>query len=163
MSDSETISVELGGAKLLLPQEIVLRALFTKLGIRHSAMPKIGELWHGHGGIFIGLGRDENGRCHHLIAAAEEFSGAVWEKQNERAIALNIDGFTDFTLPFRRDQSLQFANVPESFKQEWYWSKEQSASGSTYAWAQHFYYGTQNVYLKFIEFRARAVRREFIE
>ena len=162
MSNAETLNVELGDARLALPQEAVLRALFTKLGIRHEAMPKIGELWPGHGGIFIGIGRGEDGRCHRLIAAEEEFDGAAWEKQNERAAALNVDGFTDFTLPFRRDQSLQFANAPELFKKEWYWTSTQSASYSNYAWAQHFYYGTQTTYLKTNEFRARAVRREFI-
>ena len=53
-----------------------------------------------------------------------------------------------------------YANVPELFQKEWYWSCEQHAGHSDDAWAQTFSYGTQSYWSKdSYAFRARAVRR----
>ena len=66
-------------------------------------------------------------------------------------------------MPFRAEQALQFANVPELFEKEWYWSCEQLAAAPVYAWLQHFGYGFQLNYHKSLVCRARAVRRLIIQ
>ncbi|AJX00996.1 hypothetical protein BM43_503 [Burkholderia gladioli] len=66
------------------------------------------------------------------------------------------------SLPRRREQSLLFANLPEHFAKEPYWSCEESESNSGWAWCQYFGNGSQGSYRQDNEFRARAVRRLFI-
>jgi len=63
-------------------------------------------------------------------------------------------------LPQRREQSLLFANCKEQFPDGgWYWSGEQHASESGYAWYQGFDYGNQGYDFPDLSLRARAVRR----
>jgi hypothetical protein len=70
-----------------------------------------------------------------------------------KAWAASIGG----ELPTRREQSLLFANLPEQFERNWYWSGEENGSG--WAWFQHFYYGYQGSNRQLNKLRARAVRR----
>ena len=65
-------------------------------------------------------------------------------------------------LPNRREQSLLYANLKEQFQETWYWSGEQHAEFTSYAWMQVFSYGGQSEGRKDNEWRARAVRREII-
>jgi len=89
---------------------------------------------------------------HHLILMPGDiernWSGAM-------AWAAEIGG----DLPSRQEQSLLFANAKQHFEEEWYWSNTQRADGSTCAWGQYFYYGSQGYYDKSFAGRARAVRR----
>lgn len=62
-------------------------------------------------------------------------------------------------LPNRREQALLYANLKNQFEQAWYWSCEEHASDSDFAWGQHFYNGYQYGIRKSSEGRARAVRR----
>ncbi len=62
-------------------------------------------------------------------------------------------------LPDRTEQSLLYRHLADRFKKDWYWSNEQRAAFSNYAWYQDFSYGGQDNYLKSGECRARAVRR----
>ena len=63
-------------------------------------------------------------------------------------------------LPSRREQSLLFANCKEQFPDGGcYWSGEQHASDSGYAWFQAFNLGYQSLYTTNYTRRARAVRR----
>ena len=66
-------------------------------------------------------------------------------------------------LPTRREQALLYANLKEEFEDSWYWSSEQHASTSDYAWCQNFDYGLQDNDYKDSELRARAVRRLIIQ
>ncbi|RQZ57477.1 DUF1566 domain-containing protein [Burkholderia cepacia] len=70
-----------------------------------------------------------------------------------KAWAASIGG----ELPTRREQSLLFANLPEQFERDWYWSGEENGSG--WAWCQDFYDGTQYGGRQVSKLRARAVRR----
>lgn len=65
-------------------------------------------------------------------------------------------------LPTRREQSLLFANLKAEFQPRWYWSGEQHADYSVYAWNQRFNGGYQGLNRKSYEGRARAVRRIII-
>jgi hypothetical protein len=45
-------------------------------------------------------------------------------------------------LPSRFDALTLFTNLKSEFKEEWYWTSAQHASGESYAWMQHFGNGT---------------------
>jgi len=66
-------------------------------------------------------------------------------------------------LPNRREQALLYANLKEEFEEAWYWSSEQHASYSSYAWCQDFDNGLQYGNGTNHELRARAVRRLIIQ
>lgn len=94
---------------------------------------------------------------HHLILLPGEAEGATFAGAQEFAKLAGGD------LPTRREQSLLFANCKEEFQPRWYWSGEQHATDSDYAWVQHFNHGFQHLWLKVYGYRARAVRRIPIE
>jgi hypothetical protein len=102
------------------------------------------------------LGKD-GAPDHHLILLPDEAIDINWE--NAKKFAAKAGG----ELPDRREQSLLFANLKEHFKGRWYWSGEQHASDSNYAWHQYFGYGHQFNSSKSYEGCARAVRRVVIE
>ena len=119
---------------------------------------KIGEAWQG--GIYAGLARGRDGASdYHLIVGPEHEADIDWNAAGEWAKALDVDGWKDFSLPTRKEQALCFANVPELFQERAYWSGEQHASYSSYAWGQGFDNGGQDGWLKDGKLRARAVRR----
>ncbi|HCE07021.1 MAG TPA: hypothetical protein DEQ40_00155 [Oxalobacteraceae bacterium] len=127
--------------------------------IQENTAPAIGQQWPGQGGIYAGLSRGRDGTPDYHLIVGPELTAAAWGNAKQQAAALVIDDHADFTLPFRAEQSLLFANVPELFKKDWYWSCEQLASGPDYAWMQNFVTGDQGDYRKSYELRARAVRR----
>ena len=102
------------------------------------------------------LGKDGN-QSHHLILLPGNINEVNWT--DALAWAKEQGG----ELPTRREQSLLFANLKEEFKDEYYWSSEQHASYSDYAWFQGFDNGNQNYTFKDNELRARAVRRLIIQ
>jgi hypothetical protein len=126
------------------------------------AVPQIGKDWSG--GVYAGIARGRDGAPdYHLFVGPEIDEATDWDSAQKWAAGLVLDGFSDFTLPFRKEQALCFANVPELFKEEYYWSCEQHASGSGYAWHQDFSDGGQGSWSKGYHIRARAVRRLVIQ
>jgi hypothetical protein len=122
--------------------------------------PRIGELWWPmQGGIYAGVGRAADGTQHQLVVGPAAPNAMTWKDALAWAAALREDGFDDWQLPTRRDQALCYANVPELFEKEWYWSCEQCAGDDAFAWCQSFGYGGQLSNPKGNECRARAVRR----
>jgi len=108
-----------------------------------------------YAGIIIG----KNGEAdYHLILMEGEAADVNWQEANDW-IAKRNDGAS---LPTRREQSLLFANLKEAFEPTWYWSSEQHASHSDYAWSQYFGNGFQDYHIKSTRMRARAVRRVLI-
>lgn len=108
----------------------------------------------GLGEVYAGLILGQNGEAdYHLILLPGEANNVTWSKAKE--FAKNAGG----TLPDRRELRLLWVNAKREFKPEWYWSGEEHASGSDYAWMQAFYYGNQSSYRKDSTYRARAVRR----
>ena len=103
-----------------------------------------------YAGIILGK---EGQPDYHLILLPGQKEDVTW--QVAMGWAASIGG----QLPDRRDQSLLYANLKEKFDVRWYWSCEQHATESAWAWIQYFYYGTQYASLKDIDYRARAVRR----
>ena len=109
-------------------------------------MPALGAVWHGEGGLFTGLIRGRDGARDRVLITGPRFDDADrdWETVKELVDAVEVDGHHDFRLPFRKEQALQFANVPELFKEAYYWSCEPCAPGSDYAWSQSFVSGNQS-------------------
>jgi hypothetical protein len=124
--------------------------------------PRIGALWPEQGGIYAGIVGGEKGQPdYHLIHAASEHEifDTNWNDAIEAAKA-SINGFSDWSLPDRREARLLSINSPDSFdKDDWYWTSTQHAGDSDYAWNQDFSHGGQDLIHKSCEARARAVRR----
>lgn len=137
----------------------------VKPGLQHLAVPAFGGVWPGEGGRNVGLCRGfaevGDGRDYYLILAEDE-AKLKWKDAVAWAKKLKIDGHDDFSLMYRREQSVAFGIAPELFKKEWHWSGEQHAGGSDYAWLQGFGNGDQGTGLKGLEYPVRAVRRVFI-
>lgn len=108
-----------------------------------------------YAGMILGK---EGELSYHLILMDGQVEDVNWEKAKEWA--WNLGGELPSSLPTRREQALLFANLKEEFEEAAYWSSEEHASYSSYAWYQYFRNGYQNSSSKsFSTIRARAVRR----
>ena len=94
-----------------------------------------------------------DGAWQFLILLPGEVEGVNWS--DAKAWAKKQGG----ELPSRCEQSILFGNLKQEFQPRWYWSSEQYAPSSDYAWAQGFNIGDQGLYRKGNDYRARAVRR----
>lgn len=121
--------------------------------------PRIGAEWPGQGGIYAGIMRGRDGGPDYHLIVGPALGTLTWEKSKAAAADVEVDGHKDFTLPFRKEQSLQFANVSELFERDWHWSGESHASDSVFAWFQYFDDGSQDYGYVYDELCARAVRR----
>jgi len=130
--------------------------------MHNIAIPPIGEIWPGQGGIYAGIMRGRDGKPDYHLIVGPAIAASTWDMTKVLATAIEIDGHKDFSLPFRAEQALQFANVSELFEKEWYWSCEQHAANSVRAWMQLFSDGNQHYDHKSDGYRARAVRRSII-
>ena len=125
-----------------------------------SVAPRIGEIWHGQGGLYTGVARGrDGGEDYHLITALTESEALNYAKAMAYAKAFTAGGFTDFSAPYRAEQALQFAHLADAFKKEYYWSCEEFRALSDCAWAQYFGDGDQSYCHKLDEFAVRPVRR----
>jgi hypothetical protein len=102
-----------------------------------------------YAGILLGKDGEPS---HHLILLPGEAESVTFAAAQEFAKKAGGD------LPTRREQSLLFANLKEQFAQACYWSGQQHAANSLYAWSQVFVNGNQSGYGKHSKLRARAVR-----
>jgi len=110
------------------------------------------------GEIYAGLLLGKDGEPDtHIFLLAGKAEKVNWDQAREWAAKIGGD------LPTRREQSLLFANLKEQFEPAYYWSNEQHASNSDYAWFQYFVIGNQNNLTKSYSGRARAVRRLIIQ
>jgi hypothetical protein len=125
----------------------------TTIDITAVTRPQLadGEYYAG-----ILLGHDGEPDQHIILLSGDE--GALTWKQ-ARDWAESIHG----RLPTRREQHLLIANLKNEFQRDWYWSSEEHASGSDYAWSQHFDDGYQGSNGKDVKLRARAVRSLIIQ
>ncbi|MCR4331888.1 MAG: DUF1566 domain-containing protein [Sulfuricaulis sp.] len=107
-----------------------------------------GERW---GGIVT----TEKG-LHHIILLPGDQDVAPWKKQLAWAKKAGGD------LPDRVELATLRRTLPDEFKPDWYWSNEQHAANSGYAWCQNFDDGYQYDDSIHYKLRARAVRRVVI-
>ena len=109
------------------------------------------------GEIYAGSIINPDGTGHHVILLAGDKDDSNWQDAMDWAKELGGD------LPNRVETALLFNQSKDQFKSEWYWTNEQRASSSDYAWFQHFDDGYQYYDSKGYELRARAVRRLIIQ
>lgn len=103
---------------------------------------------------FAGVIVSADGKYRHaLILLPGEAEPNNWQAQMDWANSIGGD------LPDRVESALLFATLRDEFQPEWYWTNEQHASDSDYAWLQYFGYGYQFNIRKSDGYRARAVRR----
>jgi len=106
---------------------------------------KPGEIWVGT--VITGT------RKHHVILLPGDNERNTWQEQMAWAKSIGGD------LPDRVEQALLFAQMKDQFQEEAYWSNQQHASYSDFAWYQIFDYGSQLNLNTNLKLRARAVRR----
>lgn len=112
------------------------------------ALPKLAK-----GEIYVGGTIDASGRVTHTILLPGEKADVAWRD----ALAWAKDKGGD--LPTRIEQAMLWAHHRKQFKARWYWSNEQRAEDSSFAWGQSFDYGDQYYWLQDLKSMARAVRR----
>jgi len=125
-----------------------------------TAIPKIGEVWPGQGGIYAGMARGRDGEPdYHLVLCTEVFdSDFTWQAALDHAKTITADGHSDFTVPTRFESALLYANLQDQFDTDyWYWTSTQYSASS--AWDQDFNGGGQFDLSKVYERRCRFVRR----
>lgn len=105
------------------------------------------------GEIYVGAIGDQAGNLTHIILLPGDNDDATWKKQLAWAKKQGGD------LPTRLELSLMWTNCRDQFKKDWYWSNEQHAANSDYAWCQIFGHGYQVSLHTGLKLRARAVRR----
>ena len=118
--------------------------------------------WEKHvlkpGEVYAGLILGQKGeKDYHLILLPGDAKYRTFKQAQEFAKKAGVD------LPTRREQSLLFANCKDQFQSPTYWSGEQHAEHSAYAWTQGFKNGYQTYHYAYDRFRTRAVRRIYIE
>lgn len=146
--------------------------------------PAIGEYWPGQGGIYAGIRQYAEGLCHVIFAAQDVGKHAYGEHGTEveatsrtdgrqntlvltvlngshpaagAAFGFTCDGHSDFYLPAIAELSHAWANIPEHFEPEWYWSSSQRSAHR--AFNLYFGDGSQSLSGKYYELRVRPVRR----
>jgi len=164
------MNVTKNGIIITIPDAEIVRMALERISetkpinLARIVAPQIGQVWEGQGGVYAGIARGRDLAPDYYLIVGPEFDGQTdWAAAGKWSAGLIIDGHADLALPFRKEQSLCFANVPELFKQEYYWSCEQLASPSDYAWVQGFDFGDQFNWGKGNHVRARAVRRLIIQ
>lgn len=155
----KTVTLQIGDATITVPGEVAAMAYLERLlaesrpialDFATPAVPPIGSEWKG--GIYAGLSVHEEQPCA-LILLPDENPSCDWKEAG--AWAEKQGG----VLPSRFDQLVLFKNLKSEFKEAWYWSGEQYAGYSGYAWNQNFSYGDQSGNHKGYKGRCRAVRR----
>ena len=107
---------------------------------------------------YVGAIVSANGaKREHIILLPGEIESANWQSATEWAAS--IGGH----LPDRCELGLLFSTMKDQFKLGWHWTYAQGAAGPDYAWVQHFEGGYQSNGHKSNEYRARAVRRIYLE
>lgn len=123
-------------------------------------LPKIGEAWPEHGGIYVGARLGVGGAPNYHLIAGPEYDGELdWDAATSWARQVSVAGESNFWLPRRSEAYLLFDRVRSLFKPRGYWLEEQHAEYPTHAWRQYFNLGYQYYWFKDSKLRARAVRR----
>jgi len=105
------------------------------------------------GELYVGGTIDAGGKVTHTILLPGEKAAINWK--DALAWAKKEGG----DLPNRIEQAMLWTHHAGKFQKRYYWSNEQYADGSDYAWGQGFGYGGQDYWRKVSKFMARAVRR----
>ena len=105
-------------------------------------MPKIGELWEGHGGIYSGIVRGKDFDLHVIKREHNTQKDLPYEQALKWATKPG-KGFKDWRLPTRREAALLYTNLQDQFEAMWFWCGEEYPADITCMWVQTFGYGRQ--------------------
>ena len=149
--------------------------------------PRIGDIWPGQGGTYVGIMRGVSSRPdYHLICATKDIGDHIWSHDmvmvdrnfstidgasntvqllasgshpaTESAAKFTADGHTDFYLPSPHELELIYINAPDGFENSvYYWTS--APRSHYYAYVQNFAYGNRNWSSKDTLARVRPVRR----
>lgn len=90
-------------------------------------VPKLNE-----GEVYVGAIISADGtKNHHIILLPGNIEGN-WKKAGKWAASIGGE------LPDRVELALLFATLKSEFEKDYYWSSEERASDSDYAWMQNF-------------------------
>jgi hypothetical protein len=113
-----------------------------------SSLPAVGQPLQA--GLFAGLTTKRDGtHCAVVLLPDKPAKDVAWKPAMTWAKKLKAE------LPTRPVAALLFANLKGEFEERWHWTSEEDGSG---AWVQYFINGTQSIFGKSWEGRARAVR-----
>ena len=154
-----------------------------------DAIPAIGSVWEGQGGIYAGIRQSEDGRLYHLIFAEKDVGDHAWgERGTETSATSKVDGIlnttvlldapgsfpaadaaakyaadghADFYLPSIGELNHGWQILAEYLSKTWYWSSSQRSA--YLAFTMHFDAGSQYYDDKDDELRVRPVRKLFIQ
>ena len=149
------MELSINGIDITVPTAILEQLVRERLAgnrvqtFTRDGLPAIGAAFHS--GIYAGLTLYDE-EPHALLLQPGDFKGD-WKT------SLDWAEKEDGMLPSRIDALVLFKNLKGEFKEEWYWTNEQPASLSSYAWIQSFDYGDQISTRTYGHYRARAVRR----
>lgn len=108
--------------------------------------------WGERGTDIAGANSDWNGRAN--TAALINSSGS--HPAAKHAEDYSCEGHNDYHLGSHAEMGIAWANAPELFEKEWYWTSSQYSA--YYAWIQHFDVGIQTITGKVSEGHVRPVR-----
>ena len=172
MTASDVVTLRVGAGELKIPAEDAARAYLEKFmlfdlepsipaHLAETPHPPIGSDMPGLGGLYAGILRGDDGAPDYrlFMPANQEALELPWGKALKHADGFEYAGHKDYSLPTRRELRLLYINLKEHFEDAWYWSSEQLAGDSDFAWMQNFGNGNQGIGLKSNGCRVRLVRR----
>lgn len=122
--------------------------------VRISTIPAIGSAWPGQEGVYTGMARGLEGKPDYPLIVGPEAPGKLdWKAAH--AFAAEHPGWR---LMHRHEAWLCKANVPQLFKDDWYWTGTQREANDGCAWGQYFGDGYQFHFHKVNELFVRLVR-----
>ena len=187
-----TLNVHVSAPALNPVASALVSALLKESGRKFQASPeaprltppRIGEVWHGQGGIYGGLRHYPEGLCHVIFATADVGKHAFGDHGTEvestsqidgranteiliardgkhpaaiAAAGYTADGHSDFYLPASGELHHGYLYLPQAFEKAWYVS---SAQFSAYhAYVMGFEGGWLGNAHEFYERLVRPVRR----
>ena len=164
------------GATLALPDDAAAQRLIECLRNESqpaaASRPRIGEYLPGQGGIYIGDFRGDVDTVYGLIMAEPKSVMSMagqWDAEDARDLSewdgldntrrlrgkspaatlasdYEADGHHDFYLPSRRETMIALGNVPQLFKDDWYWTSTTYSEHHT--WAVYFGLGKVGYYFR---------------
>ena len=105
------------------------------------------------GELYVGGTIDAGGKITHTILLPGDKADVNWKVALAWAKSVGGD------LPNRIEQAMLWAHHAGKFQKRYYWSNEQCADASGYAWGQGFFSGVQSYWHEGRKGMARAVRR----
>jgi len=116
------------------------------------------------GELYVGLMLDrKNGRDYHLFLMPNQIDTRRLSRRCAWQVAMDWAKSLGGDLPSSTEQALLMANAPEEFEKQCFWSSTVAENSPGLAWVRDFTNGARYCYSKLDIYRARAVRREYIE